>query len=306
MTSRRRFRQRAKAANADLCELEIDARGRQGETLTIDIARIGSASPDRVVLHTAGLHGVEGFLGAAIQLDLMGRSFPLPEDGEWIDVAKWRKSYGQSSSRTAGVAAPSTASRERVEKILVDQEMIEKTGRRVRLRSRDYVAEGLASDHPDEVRAAAWIVARLAKTYVWPIDHIDEAPADLDREMLSVDYRHRFADYAAVFDTAGKLVFKGRPIGDSERDYEKAIKSALKDAKVASKSGGSSIFDKPKELVASRTWTNTDGNALTASLVSVSGDNGTFRKPNGQTFTYAISKLSEADQEIIKNASTKE
>lgn len=66
----------------------------------------------------------------------------LPEDGEWLDVAKWRKQYGQSSSRTAGVKAPSTTTRERIEKILTDQKMIERKGRRIRLRSRVYLASG--------------------------------------------------------------------------------------------------------------------------------------------------------------------
>jgi len=112
--------------------------------------------------------------------------------------------------------------------------------------------------------------------------------------------------HAAVFDVAGKMIWHGHPADD---EFEKTIKKALKNATpVESASKSSSVFDKPKELVASRTWTNADGKALTAALVSVSvsGDTGTFRKANGQTFSYAVSKLSEGDQEIIKNASTKE
>ncbi|MEZ6188624.1 MAG: WGR domain-containing protein [Planctomycetota bacterium] len=39
---------------------------------------------------------------------------------------------------------------------------------------REALTEGLSSGHPDAVRGAAWAIARLAKVYVWPIDHLDE------------------------------------------------------------------------------------------------------------------------------------
>ena len=47
-------------------------------------------------------------------------------------------------------------------------------------------------------------------------------------------------------------------------------------------------------------WTNADGNVLQASMVSLEGSTGTFRRQNGQTFTYDITKLSESDQEVIQ------
>ena len=108
--------------------------------------------------------------------------------------------------------------------------------------------------------------------------------------------------HAAVFDVSGKMIWNGHPASD---EFEKTIKKALKEAKPAEEEG-SSFFSTPKFLVDSRTWTNADGKSLTAALVSVKGDTGTFRKDNGQTFSYAISKLSEADQELIKNASAKD
>src|SRR5210317_1128141 len=51
--------------------------------------------------------------------------------------------------------------------------------------------------------------------------------------------------HMAVFDTKGKLVFTGHPMN---KDAEKAIKTALKDATGDDDSSSeNSIFDKPKE-----------------------------------------------------------
>ncbi|MCB1096588.1 MAG: hypothetical protein KDN22_13510 [Verrucomicrobiae bacterium] len=108
-----------------------------------------------------------------------------------------------------------------------------------------------------------------------------------------------------VFDTTGKLVFSGHP-GNS--DAEKAIRKSLK-AVAASEgdgvaSSGKSALDvfKREELIAERSWTNSDGRALVASLTSLSGTTGTFRRPDGRTFEYDITKLSEDDQKMIKDA----
>jgi hypothetical protein len=46
----------------------IDAKGPQGEELTIDVGMVGSNSPERTVVVSSGLHGVEGFMGSAIQV----------------------------------------------------------------------------------------------------------------------------------------------------------------------------------------------------------------------------------------------
>ena len=109
-----------------------------------------------------------------------------------------------------------------------------------------------------------------------------------------------------VFDTTGKLVFTVHP-GDS--DAEKAIKKALKGAIPAKdpESAGSSLdIFKRKELVAERSWTNADGKALVASLTSLSGSIGTFRRPDGRTFQYDIKKLSQADRETVNKATGNE
>ena len=108
-----------------------------------------------------------------------------------------------------------------------------------------------------------------------------------------------------VFDTKGKLVFSGHP---GNADAEKAIRKSLKevaategDAASSEKSSALDVFQR-KDLVAERSWTNSDGRALVASLTSLSGTTGTFRRPDGRTFEFHITKLSEEDQKIITAA----
>ena len=110
--------------------------------------------------------------------------------------------------------------------------------------------------------------------------------------------------HMAVFDTKGKLVFTGHPMN---KDAEKAIKTALKDATVEVESSSDSIFDRPKEkpnLVDERTWTNSEGKSIKATLISLDADTGHFKFPNGKKFDYDITKLSEEDQAVIKEAAT--
>jgi hypothetical protein len=79
-TARSRFRQRATQAGGQLTALQIDARGPAGEPLTIDIAWFGSKSPRQVVVHSSGLHGVEGFAGSAVQMQVLRRLPRLTDD----------------------------------------------------------------------------------------------------------------------------------------------------------------------------------------------------------------------------------
>lgn len=50
-----------------------------------------------------------------------------------------------------------------------------------------------------------------------------------------------------------------------------------------------------------RTFTDQFGRTITAELVSVNGDLVTIRRDDGQVFNLSISKLTEADQQYIKN-----
>ena len=80
-TARRRFLEAATALGAALYELRPRARAPDGNPLSIDIAWFGAPFPARALVHSSGLHGVEGFAGSAIQLALMERSIDTPLDG---------------------------------------------------------------------------------------------------------------------------------------------------------------------------------------------------------------------------------
>src|SRR5213592_2819131 len=54
--------------------------------ISIDTAWFGTANPHRVLLHSSGLHGVEGFAGSAIQLQLLNSLPSLPQDAALIVV----------------------------------------------------------------------------------------------------------------------------------------------------------------------------------------------------------------------------
>jgi hypothetical protein len=85
-TARERFRAAAARRGAALHALPLDARGPDGGALTIDIAWVGPARPRRALIHSCGLHGVEGFAGSAIQLTLLEKERAVPRDGALVLV----------------------------------------------------------------------------------------------------------------------------------------------------------------------------------------------------------------------------
>jgi hypothetical protein len=85
-TARTRFRTAVEAARGRLESLGLDARGPRGEALGIDIGLFGAERPRRVLLHSSGLHGVEGFAGSAIQLQFLDAIPALPADAALIVV----------------------------------------------------------------------------------------------------------------------------------------------------------------------------------------------------------------------------
>src|ERR1044071_4619533 len=85
-TARGRFREAAARAGGRLEAIALDPKGPKGESLGIDIVWFGAVSPRRVVLHSSGLHGVEGFAGSAIQLQLLADLPILPEDAAIVVV----------------------------------------------------------------------------------------------------------------------------------------------------------------------------------------------------------------------------
>src|SRR5215831_16231489 len=93
--ARTSFRESAANRGARLQALPMTAKGPNGEDLTIDIAWFGAESPRRVLLHSSGLHGVEGFAGSAIQLKLLNDLPKLPDDTALI-VVHVLNPYGMS------------------------------------------------------------------------------------------------------------------------------------------------------------------------------------------------------------------
>ena len=77
LTARERFRQAAARLGCDVEAYPIAARGPLGEELTIDVAIAPGANPERALVVSSGIHGVEGFLGSAIQHCLLE---------EWMDA----------------------------------------------------------------------------------------------------------------------------------------------------------------------------------------------------------------------------
>ena len=80
-TARRRFLESADAAQATIHTLPLTTRALGNQQLSIDIAWIGSSDPSRAMIHSSGLHGVEGFAGSAIQLALLEQPPSIPLDG---------------------------------------------------------------------------------------------------------------------------------------------------------------------------------------------------------------------------------
>jgi hypothetical protein len=70
--ARARFRAAAQARQAALADhIHPHARGPEGETLAIDIARVGRSDAAALLVITSGTHGVEGFCGSGIQVALL-------------------------------------------------------------------------------------------------------------------------------------------------------------------------------------------------------------------------------------------
>ncbi|MDA2936814.1 M14 family metallopeptidase [Acidobacteria bacterium AH-259-A15] len=93
--ARDRFREAAINAGATVDELELGASGPNNEKLTINIAWLGAKEPERVLLHTSGLHGVEGFVGSAIQVQLLNNP-PQLRDTDTVVLVHGINAYGMA------------------------------------------------------------------------------------------------------------------------------------------------------------------------------------------------------------------
>lgn len=80
-TARKRFRQAVEQAGWQRETHSIERTGPDCEDLAIDVAWSPAANPDRTLVVSSGVHGVEGFFGSAVQLallDLWSRTEPPP------------------------------------------------------------------------------------------------------------------------------------------------------------------------------------------------------------------------------------
>jgi len=86
--ARSRFRAAARNVGAELEAQLVQGVPDSDENLTIDIATIGAPNPAWSVVVSSGLHGVEGFMGSAIQIAALEQlSVPgLVQAGELIPL----------------------------------------------------------------------------------------------------------------------------------------------------------------------------------------------------------------------------
>ena len=104
--------------------------------------------------------------------------------------------------------------------------------------------------------------------------------------------------HAYVFDVNGQLIFHGNP-GDG--DFERTVKKALREVPDEEEKSTFGTATKSAEpVIAERSWTNAEGKKIVASVTEVMGDFVKFKMKNGKTVSYAIDKLSEQDQTLIK------
>src|SRR3954470_10639196 len=93
-TARARFRSAVAARDGRLDSLALAQQGPHGEELGIDIAWFGAPQPRRVFVHSSGLHGVEGYAGAEIQLQWLALGMPVLGAGDAIVLAHMLNPYG--------------------------------------------------------------------------------------------------------------------------------------------------------------------------------------------------------------------
>lgn len=80
--SRARFRHAASIVGVACESRYLSARGRDSLALSIDVAKLGAEVPRQGLIVLSGVHGVEGYIGSALQTDLLYRLSPhlLPEE----------------------------------------------------------------------------------------------------------------------------------------------------------------------------------------------------------------------------------
>ena len=75
-TARRRFQELALKQDWQLSSQTFSGTTPEGEALTLEVAQRGNSASQQLLIVSSGLHGVEGFLGSAIQCALIDQGFP--------------------------------------------------------------------------------------------------------------------------------------------------------------------------------------------------------------------------------------
>ncbi len=78
--ARQKFRSAADRADAGLERYDHPAVGPGGVALSTDVATLGAADANRVLLVNAGTHGVEAFAGSAIEIAFLSAGHRIPDD----------------------------------------------------------------------------------------------------------------------------------------------------------------------------------------------------------------------------------
>jgi hypothetical protein len=95
---RESFLKNAKLRGASLETHMMQAKGPQGESLHIDVAFLGNPNAPHALVHMSGTHGVEGYVGSAIQSVLLKKDFSIPENLQVIFIHAVNP-YGMAFSR---------------------------------------------------------------------------------------------------------------------------------------------------------------------------------------------------------------
>ena len=70
--ARRKFLAAAQAGGLSVSSHEHPRRGRDGEALAMDVARLGPPDASALLVLSSACHGVEGFCGSGAQVSLLG------------------------------------------------------------------------------------------------------------------------------------------------------------------------------------------------------------------------------------------
>lgn len=102
---RARFRWAAASVGVEVDTHVIDATGPDGQRLTIDAVTLGATRPRRALVVLSGVHGVEGFVGSALQCGLVRGLDPsaLPADvGVLVvhSVNPWGMAHGRRQNES--------------------------------------------------------------------------------------------------------------------------------------------------------------------------------------------------------------